>query len=193
MAADISLAKIAARCPATTFAAYGRVNNHVMSTRPRPDTTARKSHALSPHAVTSTVIRPSCSTPTVGVPNPMTKIATVATAAVGPTDVGAGAAVIVSAGNIPHATTAATVAANGRVHDGIGPTRAGPETTARHRRAWSLHVNSTGTRPSVGIRHRPTVETGIPRNSAATASADGTHGAIATLAKATAVPRVTEE
>ena len=123
----------------------------------------------------------------------VTKIAPEGAAAVGSIGVGAGATGIFSAGNITHATTAATVAANGRVPDGIVPTCAGPETTARHRHALSLHLNSTGTRPSVGIRHRPTDETGIPRNSAATASADGTHGAISTLAKATAVPRVTEE
>ena len=164
-----------------------------MATRPWLDTTARRHHALSQHVITSTVIRPSCSTPTAGTLIHVTKVAPAITAAVRPTCVGAGAAGIVSAGNITHATTAATVAANGRVPDGIVPTCAGPETTARHRHALSLHLNSTGTRPSVGIRHRPTDETGIPRNSAATASADGTHGAIATLAKATAVPRVTEE
>ena len=196
MAAGIFLAKIAAHCPATTFAtvaADGRGKNHVVSTRPWPDTTARRSHALSPHVVTSTVIRPSCSTPTVVTPTTMTKIATVATAAVGLTDIGVGSGIIVSAWTIPHTANAATVAANGRVHDGIIPTRAGPETTADHRHALSLHVNSTSIRPSCGIRHLPSVETGIPRNNAATAAADSTHASIVTLAKATAVPRVTEE
>ena len=177
-----------------TVSADSRVKNHVVSTRPGPNTTARRSHALSPHVVTSTIIRPSCSTPAVVTRTPRTKIATVATAAVGLTNVGGGAAVIVSACTIPHAATAATVAANGRVHDGIIPTRAGPETTAHHRHALSLHVNSTSIRPSFGIRHLPSVETGIPRNNAAaTAAADSTHASIVTLAKATAVPRVTEE
>ena len=53
---------------------------------------------MSPHVVTPTVIRPSRSTPTVGTPIPTNKIA----------------------------TTTATVAASGRVHDGIIPTRTGP-------------------------------------------------------------------
>ena len=98
---------------AATVAADGRVKNHVVSTRPGPNTTARRSHALSPHVVTSTIIRPSCSTPAVVTRTPRTKIATVATAAVGLTNVGGGAAVIVSACTIPHAATAATVDANG--------------------------------------------------------------------------------
>ena len=181
-------------------AAYGRVHNRVLSTRPWPDTTARHRHALSPHVVTSTVIRPSCSTHTVGTPIPITKIATATTAAVGPTDTVAGAAVIISAGNITHA-----VAANGRIHNEIVPTRTGPEMTARHHHALSmLVIVSAVIRPSHGFRHTRTVGTSVPRNNAAT-SVSTNHRrlsavirqppapSVATTAKATVAPKITGE
>ena len=48
---------VAGTLSAAMPAAYGRVHNRVLSTRPWPDTTARHRHALSPHLP---LIRPSC-------------------------------------------------------------------------------------------------------------------------------------
>ena len=102
----ISAGNITHATTSATGPTDGRVNNHVVATRPWPDMTTRHRHALSTHVVTSTVTRPSCSTPTAGTPILVTKNATAATAAVGPTGVGAVVAVIVSAAIPPfHCST----------------------------------------------------------------------------------------
>ena len=76
----------------------------------------------------SSTITASCSMPTA------------ATAAVAPTDVASGAAVIISAGNITHPTTSATGATYGRVNNHVVATRPRPDMTTRHRHALSTHV-----------------------------------------------------
>ena len=60
--------------------------------------------------------------------------------AVAPTDVASGAAVIISAGNITHATTSATGPTDGRVNNHVVATRPWPDTTTRHRHALSPHL-----------------------------------------------------
>ena len=132
---------------------------------------------MSPHVVTPTVIQPSRSTPTVGTPIPIIKIA----------------------------TTAATVANSGLVHNGIMPTRTGPEMTARHHHAPCMRVIvSSVIRPSHCFRHTRTVGTSVPRNNAATSVSTNYHRlsvvlrqpaapSVATMAKATSARKITGE